>query len=175
MQSVMESVGGASLHWLFRLGPGLGAITVRGGKPMSQPMRNSTLLAALGTLLLVSSAMSEGLESTPTEPAARGEYIANYVAQCVQCHSPHERNGDLTVGKHFEGQAMPFASPYPRGENWAPRAPVIKRLPGWSREDFVHLLMNGRRPDGHKPWSPMPQFRMSREDAAAVYAYLKSL
>ena len=138
-------------------------------------MRNLILLAAVGVIALLPSLAAEGLESTPPDPVMRGEYIAHHVAQCVQCHSPHERDGALTVGRHFEGQAMPFASPYPDGETWAPRAPAIKRLPGWSREDFVRLMMTGRRVDGHKPWSPMPRFRMSREDAAAVYAYLKSL
>lgn len=133
---------------------------------------------AIVTLFVVVSglpAFAENLETTPTDPVARGEYIANHVAQCVQCHSPHERDGDLVEGRHFEGQAIPLKSPYPTGEKWAARAPVIKRLPGFSREDFVHLLMTGRRLNGDNPWPPMPPFRMSREDAEAIFAYLKSL
>ncbi len=138
-------------------------------------MRNSLIIVALGAVVLGISAFGASMETTPTDPVARGEYIANSVAMCVQCHSPHERDGSLIRGQHFEGQAFPVKSPYPDGQNWAPRAPVLKRLPGWSKEDFVHLLTTGARLDGHQPWRPMPPFRFSQQDADALYSYLMSL
>ena len=114
-------------------------------------------------------------ETAPADQVARGEYLAKSVAMCVQCHSPHERDGDLIPSQLFSGQAMPFESPYPDGPRWAFRAPALNRLPGWSEKDFVQLLMTGRRASGKRPASPMPQFRLSREDAEAITAYLKSL
>ena len=119
--------------------------------------------------------MAELPETAPSEQVARGEHLANSVAMCVQCHSPHDRKGDLIRSQLFTGQAMPFESPYPDGPKWAFRAPALKRLPGWSEKDFVQVLMTGRRASGKRPASPMPQFRLSRQDAEAIVAYLKSL
>jgi mono/diheme cytochrome c family protein len=120
-------------------------------------------------------AEAEVIATAPTEAVARGEYLAVSVAQCIQCHSPHDREGNLLRDQLFTGQAMPLTSPYPDGPRWAPRAPAIKRLPGWSVEEFVSILTTGKRLNGRRPASPMPQFRMSTQDAEAIAAYLKSM
>lgn len=120
-------------------------------------------------------AQAEVIATAPTEAVARGEYLAVSVAQCIQCHSPHDREGNLLRDQLFTGQAMPLTSPYPDGPRWASRAPAIKRLPGWSVEEFVSILTTGKRLNGRRPASPMPQFRMSTQDAEAIAAYLKSL
>ena len=127
------------------------------------------------SLALALTAAAELPETAPADQIARGEYLARSSAMCVQCHTPHDRAGNLVESRLFTGQAMPFTSPYPDGPKWAYRAPALVRLPGWSDEDFVELLMTGRRPNGKRPASPMPQFRLSREDASAIAAYLKSL
>jgi mono/diheme cytochrome c family protein len=137
-------------------------------------------MSKLATILLASLALAlpaaaELPETPPSDQVARGEYLARSVSMCVQCHTPHDRAGDLIESKLFTGQAMPFTSPWQDGPKWAFRAPALVRLPGWSVEDFVHLLMTGQRPDGRRPASPMPQFRLSRQDAEALAAYLKSL
>jgi mono/diheme cytochrome c family protein len=120
-------------------------------------------------------AQAEVIATAPTDAVARGEYLAVSVVQCIQCHSPHDREGNLLRDQLFTGQAMPFTSPYPDGPRWAPRSPAIKRLPGWSMEEFVSILTTGKRLNGRRPASPMPQFRMSTQDAEAIAAYLKSL
>ena len=129
----------------------------------------------LPILLLALPLGAEVLETPPTEQVARGEYLAKHVAMCVQCHSPHSRNGDLQQSRLFEGQAIPVKGPYPDADNWAFNAPALKQLPGWTVEEFVHLLTKGSRISGQKPKSPMPPFRMSKQDAEAIAAYLKSL
>ncbi len=131
----------------------------------------TAVLLSVGVL----SASAQVRDTTPTDPIARGEYIATSVAHCIQCHSPHDSKGELLRDQLFEGQAIPFPSPYPAGPAWAARSPAIKRLPGWSTEEFVNILMTGKRFNGRRPVSPMPPFRLSREDAEAVAAYLKSL
>jgi mono/diheme cytochrome c family protein len=120
-------------------------------------------------------AQAEVIATAPTDAVARGEYLATKVVPCIQCHSPHDRAGNLLEDQLFTGQAIPFTSPFPDGPRWAPRAPALKRLPGWSTEEFISILTTGKRLNGHRPSSPMPQFRMSRQDAEAVAAYLKSL
>ena len=137
-------------------------------------MRRTALALFVGVTLALP-ASAELPETAPAGQVARGEYLARQVAMCVQCHSPHDRAGELIESQVFTGQAMPFTSPWPSGPKWAARAPALVRLPGWSVENFTNLLMTGRRPNGHRPDSPMPQFRMSRQDAEAIAAYLKSL
>jgi mono/diheme cytochrome c family protein len=134
-----------------------------------------TVTILLASFALALPALAELPETPPADQVARGEYLAHSVSMCVECHSPHDRAGNLIQSKLFTGQAMPFTSPYPDGPSWAYRAPALVRLPGWSVDDFVELLMTGRRPNGKRPMSPMPQFRLSRQDAEAIAAYLKSL
>jgi mono/diheme cytochrome c family protein len=123
----------------------------------------------------VFAAQAEVIATAPTDAVARGEYLVTAVAHCIQCHSPHDRQGNLLNDQLFTGQAMPLTSPYPDGPRWASRSPAIKRLPGWSTEEFVSILTTGKRLNGRRPASPMPQFRMSTQDAEAIAAYLKSL
>lgn len=104
---------------------------------------------------------------------ARGEYITNSASMCVQCHSGRDSHGDIIESEKFRGGAIPFRSPYPDQE-WADRAPNISGLPGFTDEQVITLLMTGRATDRLAPRRPMPPFRMTREDAEAVVAYLRS-
>ena len=105
---------------------------------------------------------------------ARGEYLANRVAMCVQCHSPRDASGAIRMSEKFRGGAIPFKSPWPDSE-WAYHAPSLAGLPGFTDEQIVTLLSQGRATGRTTPRSPMPAFRMSPEDAAAIAAYLRSL
>lgn len=108
------------------------------------------------------------------EQIERGAYIVENVAMCVQCHTPRNRRGELDRSHLLEGAPMPVDSPFPN-RRFAFHAPTLAGLPGWTVEDAITLLQTGKRPGGASPRPPMPPFRMSREDAEAVVAYLKSL
>lgn len=105
---------------------------------------------------------------------ARGEYLANRAAMCVQCHSARNASGVLIESGKFRGGAIPFKSPWPDSE-WAYHAPSLAGLSGFTDEQIVALLTTGRATGRTAPRSPMPPFRMSAEDAAAIAAYLRSL
>jgi hypothetical protein len=60
-------------------------------------------------------------------------------------------------------------------ENWPLKAPRIAGTLPASDEDMVRLLTTGIWKDGSRLRPPMPQFRMTREDAEAVVAYLRTL
>lgn len=105
---------------------------------------------------------------------ARGEYLANRVAMCVQCHSPRDAGGAVLMSEKFRGGTIPFKSPWPDSE-WAYQAPSLAGLPGLTDEQIVALLTEGRATGRPAPRSPMPPFRMSPDDAAAIAAYLRSL
>lgn len=108
------------------------------------------------------------------DPVARGEYLVNSVAMCAQCHTPRDARGELVPSRLLEGAPVPVSSPYPN-DQWAYAAPRIAGLSPWTEEQIVTLLTTGARPTGERPKPPMPPFRMSREDAEAVVAYLKTL
>ena len=112
-------------------------------------------------------------ESRTTE-AVRGEYLVHHVAKCIECHTPRDSRGDLDRTKLLQGAPIPLESPFPR-KKWAFQAPALAGLPGWSREELIHLLTSGKRFSGHKPNPPMPEYRMQVSDAKAVAAYLASL
>ena len=58
---------------------------------------------------------------------------------------------------------------------WAQRGPRIAGAPPGMDAEIVRLLTTGISRTGKPPDPPMPPFRMTREDAEAVLAYLKSL
>jgi hypothetical protein len=106
----------------------------------------------------------------------RGRYLTHDVAMCVQCHTPRDARGELQRDEEFMGAPFPVDPPrFLDTAAWCVQTPAIAGLTGWEREEAVQFLMNGARMGRHQPRWPMPPFRMRREDAEAVVAYLKSL
>jgi mono/diheme cytochrome c family protein len=100
----------------------------------------------------------------------RGKYIVESVAMCGRCHTPGGDKGEADRMHWLQG--APIRSPEP---NMAVQAPRIAGTPPGTDEQFVTLLTTGISRSGAPPRPPMPQFHMSRADAEAVLAYLKSL
>jgi mono/diheme cytochrome c family protein len=104
---------------------------------------------------------------------ARGEYLANSVAMCVQCHSPRDDRGNILEAQKFHGGAMPVTGPVQMRE-WAFKTPNIAGLLGFTDEQFLELIMDGKASGRDAPRPPMPPFRMARPEAEALLAYLRS-
>jgi mono/diheme cytochrome c family protein len=131
-------------------------------------------------LLLIGSAAGRGSEPSRTPEAlsasdiARGRYLTHDVAMCVQCHSPRDDQGEIIRSQEFRGAPIPVTSPFP-GSRWALRAPNIRGVDAYPEADLIRLLREGINRRGIAPQRPMPPFRMTREDAEAIAAYLRSL
>jgi mono/diheme cytochrome c family protein len=110
-----------------------------------------------------------------SERIERGNYLVNRVGMCIDCHSPRDATGRFIDGKHLTGSPLGFAPTTPMP--WAVAAPRIAGLPsGFTRAQTAHFLMTGTRPNGRpSPLPPMPPYRLDREDAEAIAAYLESL
>ena len=106
---------------------------------------------------------------------SRGQYLVERVAMCVQCHTPRSQTGELLETRYLQGAPVPVSAPPNFRVDWAYKAPAIARLPGYTIQEGVKLLMEGVTPDGRNPKAPMPKFRLTRADAEAVVTYLKSL
>ena len=74
----------------------------------------------------------------------------------------------------MQGSKLDFQPLHPV-PGWADYAPSLAGLPGWTDAYVTKLLETGLKPDGTPPRPPMPPYRMTREDAEAVVAYLRSL
>jgi mono/diheme cytochrome c family protein len=155
-------------------------------------MRSLFASSALLLVILVGSAITASSQTPPsTRPAvatpqtaptpspvaagqvARGEYLVHRVAMCVQCHSPRDLRGDLIPQEQLRGASLPVGRPS-WASVWALRTPALAGLPGFTDEQIVMLLTEGRAGDRPPPMPPMPPFRMTKDDAAAVVAYLRS-
>lgn len=133
-------------------------------------MRSVVLVA--GALLLTITGVVAA--ASRADQLARGKYLVHHVAMCVQCHTPRDASGALDRTRLLKGAPVPVGSPFPT-QQWAPIAPAIAGLPGLSDDDEIALLTTGRRLGNPAPRPPMPPFRLTRADAEAVVAYLRSL
>jgi len=115
----------------------------------------------------------------------RGEYLARYVANCVGCHTPRDPMTFEAIGPDFSGgmEMEPFpelhvalnVSPdlWTRSPNLTPYAnSVMSKFP--TLESWKTRFHQGRIiPHSPMDWSAFG--RMTDEDMAAIYLFLRSL
>ena len=116
-------------------------------------------------------AASAGASQTVVE---RGRYIVENVAMCELCHTPRDENGNPDKSHWLMGGPTQLKSQYP-SPYWTLIEPRIAGRPPGTDADFIKLLTTGISRTGLPPNPPMPPFRMTRADAEAVLAYLKTL
>jgi len=114
-----------------------------------------------------------GSTAAPASAVERGKYIVENVAMCELCHTPRDENGQPDRARWLMGGPLQIQGTYPA--HWAVRAPRIAGDPPGTDAQFIKLLTTGISRTGSPPDPPMPPFHMTREDAEAVLAYLKSL
>lgn len=121
-----------------------------------------TSSAFLGALFILAGVtlLNTAAQGT-SDQVARGKYLVMSAGKCSDCH-----------GQQLQGSPMQFLKP---GMPVAYVAPPIAGLPELSASDATKFLQTGLLPNGQPARPPMPQYRFSRDDAAAIVAYLKSL
>jgi mono/diheme cytochrome c family protein len=128
-----------------------------------------------GLCLMATSSDAEEGAGGRKEQVERGRYLAEHVAMCIECHTPRDDQGVLIRSEAFHGAPIPVRQPVQQQQGWALRAPNIAGLPQYDTAAGVRLLTEGIARGGKPPSPPMPPFRMTRADAEAVVAFLKSL
>ena len=130
---------------------------------------SATVAIVLATVLFAGTSGAE----TPLE---RGTYLMESIAACPVCHTPWDEDGQR-ADQHFAG-GMVFE------EEWyTAYAPNITPDPetgigGWSDEEIITVIREGKRPDGSiiGPAMPITLYReISDRDAQAIVAYLRSI
>lgn len=125
-------------------------------------------------VLLSRTAAQKPSAANHNELVSRGAYIVNGVARCSECHTPRTGSGGLDNARWLEGAPL-WVEPAMPTANWPLNAPRIAGTLPASDSDLISLLTTGTWRGGERLRPPMPQFRMTRDDAAAVVAYLRSL
>ena len=155
--------------------------------PSETESRAGKLRAAFFALLVFAVAMSPaaaqvkqtggakaGASSGNQTLVERGRYIVENVAMCELCHTPRTEDGSPDKGHWLGGGPTQLRPAYP-SPYWTQIEPRIAGRPPGTDADFIKLLTTGISRTGNPPNPPMPPFRMTRADAEAVLAYLKSL
>ncbi len=105
---------------------------------------------------------------------ARGKYIVEDVAMCGTCHTPRLANGTLDRGQWLAGAPVPYLPAQPTND-WPIQAPRLAGNPPATNAGMVTLLTTAVWTNGKPLRDPMPKFHMTKADAEAVVAYLRSL
>jgi mono/diheme cytochrome c family protein len=112
--------------------------------------------------------------SSKAKLIARGKYIVEGVAGCAYCHTPRDQDGNPDRAKWLTGAPV-FYEPARPMPGWAINAPRLAGLPPGTDAQIITLLTTSVARSGQPPRWPMPRFYMTRTDAEAVVAYLRSL
>ena len=114
--------------------------------------------------------------SAAETPLERGTYLMKSVAACPVCHTPWDEDGQI-ADKHFAGGLVFEEDEYTAyASNITPD--VETGIGGWSDEEIIIAIREGKRPDGSLigPAMPIALYRgMSDRDAQAIAAYLRSI
>lgn len=119
------------------------------------------------------------VEATP-ERIARGEYLANHVTVCMQCHSQRDWSvfaapatpGTAGMGGEVHNQRLGFPGKYV-SKNITPAG-----LGNWTDGEIFRAITAGVNKQGNAlfPIMPYPNFgKMDKEDIYAIIAYIRTL
>ena len=131
-------------------------------------------IAATATIILA--ALMLAGTSAAESPLERGTYLMESIAACPVCHTPWDEDGQI-ADKHFAGGLVFEEDEYTAyASNITPD--VETGIGGWSDEEIIIAIREGKRPDGSLigPAMPIALYRgMSDRDAQAIAAYLRSI
>ena len=128
-------------------------------------------LALLASMMLAGAAPAAEPDPSSEDPVARGAYILR-AAGCASCHTDAAGGGAfLAGGRMLSSPWGAIAAP-----NITPDAET--GIGGWSDEDFVRALREGKSPSGRTYYPAFPYTaytRMRREDMLDLKAYLDTV
>ena len=112
-------------------------------------------------------------------PLGRGEYLANAVAHCGECHTPRNVFGATRPSRHFAGVIKAQALD-------GKAVPNITRsfksgIGKWGATDLRHYFQTGQLPDGDYVGGSMAEVidnglkYLSADDSKALATYLRSV
>lgn len=112
------------------------------------------------------------LQDADTPELERGRYLVEALGHCGECHTPRDVTGGLDRSQWMAG------APNPSGKGKIPG--ISPETLGWSAADIAYYLETGLTPDYDSAGGDMVSVianmgHLTREDRAAIAAYLKAL
>ena len=111
-------------------------------------------------------------------PLERGTYLVQGIAGCGNCHTTRGPDGRPLAGMELAGSSDFFDVPemHINTPNITPDPET--GIGGWSDEQIITAIREGRRPDGRMlgPFMPFEMYRgISDTDVKAIVAYLRQV
>jgi len=148
---------------------------VHAGAALRRPLgRARAVIACVVSALAV--LVFSGGEGRTESLLERGTYLVRGVVACGNCHTPQGPNGPLPGMEMAGGLPIADAAFTAYGTNLTPD--LETGIGGWTDEQIITAIREGRRPDGTIIGPPMPfsLYRdMSDRDVRAIVAYLRTL
>ncbi len=119
------------------------------------------------------------IEATPDQ-IARGHYLANYVMQCIECHSARDWSafaGPLVPGTEGQGGEI-FNQEFGFPGSYVAANITPKGIGNWTDGELFRAITTGVSKDGHPlfPIMPYENFRLLDSiDLISVIAYIRTL
>ncbi len=117
--------------------------------------------------------------STP-EKIIRGEYLANHVAVCIDCHSTRDWtkfSGPLVSGTEGKG-GFNFGPPEGMPGNIYAKNITPANIGGWTDGELIRAITQGVTKDNHALFPVMPYYsynHLTKEDLEDIVCYVRSL
>jgi mono/diheme cytochrome c family protein len=155
-------------------------------------MRKFIALAAISFTIIAAAYFSScnGKKSEPTaiskedsikKVIERGEYLANHVTVCIDCHSIRDTGRfsmPVIPGTEGGGAAFPFTkTEFVPGLVMPPNI-TPAALKDWTDEDYTKVITRGINKKGDTLFPIMPYHsysKMTKSDVLAIVAYIKTL
>jgi mono/diheme cytochrome c family protein len=126
-------------------------------------------------LLVLPAFLPARLDATES-PFEHGDYLINGIVACGNCHTPQGPDGplpgmELAGGLVIEEPELTVVTPNITQD-------LETGIGGWSDQEIITAIREGRRPDGSIIGPPMPinLYRaMSDGDVEALVAYLRAV
>ncbi len=157
-------------------------------------MRKLIVLAVVLFTAIIASQISSCNSSTSDSKAgdtgdsvkkvvARGEYLANYVSGCIDCHSKRDFtkfSGPVVAGTEGSGGFIFDEKLGLPGALYAKNITPDKEtgIGNWTDEEVLRALTHGinKKGDTLFPLMPYPNFnRIAKEDLLSIIAYIRTL
>jgi mono/diheme cytochrome c family protein len=132
------------------------------------------LAAAAGTATRAPGPAITSQQDTQQSDVERGKYLVEEVAECGECHTPRDANGNIDKHAWLQGATI-WITPVRHIPNWADEVPPIAALGGYTEAQIEHVLEQGVGPQNEVLRLPMHTYHMKPADAKAIVAYLKTL
>lgn len=119
------------------------------------------------------------IERTP-ERIARGEYLANHVTVCIDCHSSRDWSkfsGPLVEGTQGKGGEL-FDQKFGFPGSYTSKNITPANLSDWTDGELFRVITTGVTKDGRAMFPVMPYTyygQMDEEDIKSIIAYIRTL